>query len=146
MLQGLLLAALLLQATQAAVQPTQAAVQPTQAAVKRIDAKAAGELWKKGYAYLDVRTPEEFATGRVPKSINVPWVLKSPDGKQVQNPKFLQQVRAALPDPATKLIVGCQSGRRSAPAAALLAPHYKNMVENKQGMLGWKAAGLPVAQ
>jgi rhodanese-related sulfurtransferase len=55
-------------------------------------------------------------------------------------------VQAAFPDPATKLLVGCQTGRRSAGAVAALAPHYSRLVENKDGWVGWVAAGLPVAE
>ena len=112
------------------------------AAVQRLDVTSIAKLWRSGYAYLDVRTSEEVAAGRVPKSVNVPWVSRGPTGQQI-NPNFLQQVKAAFPGPSTKLIVACQTGRRSDPAAKLLIAHYPNLVESSSGYVGWVAAGLP---
>lgn len=80
----------------------------------------------------------------MPRSINVPWVSRGPGGQQRRNPNFLQQVKAALPNPAAKFIVACQTGRRSEPAAELLSAHYPNLVESKEGFVGWVKAKLPV--
>jgi rhodanese-related sulfurtransferase len=110
--------------------------------VQRLDTASIAQLWRSGYAYLDVRTPEEMTAGKVPNSVNVPWVSRGPNGQQ-PNPDFLKQVKAAFPDASTRLIVACQTGRRSEAAAKVLAPHYPNMVESKQGYVGWVAAGLP---
>jgi rhodanese-related sulfurtransferase len=113
------------------------------AAVQRLDIATIAQLWRSGYKYLDVRTPAEIAAGSVPGSVNVPWVSRGPGGQQQQNPNFLSQVKAAFPDPSTKLIVACQTGKRSEAAAKLLAPHYPNLVESKEGYVGWVAGGLP---
>jgi rhodanese-related sulfurtransferase len=112
------------------------------AAVQRLDTATIAQLWRSGYAYLDVRTPAEIAAGKVPGSVNMPWVSRGPNGQQ-QNPNFLSQVKAAFPDSSKKLIVACQTGKRSEAAAKLLAPHYPNMVESKEGYVGWVAADLP---
>lgn len=115
---------------------------PAYAAVQRLDTTNIAQLWRSGYAYLDVRTKEEVAAGRVPGSVNMPWISRGPNGQQ-PNPSFLQQVKTAFPDPSTRLIVACQTGRRSEAAAKLLSPHYPNMVESKDGWVGWVAAKLP---
>lgn len=47
-----------------------------EAAVQRLDTASISQLWRSGYAYLDVRTSEEFETGHVPRSVNVPWVQR----------------------------------------------------------------------
>lgn len=47
-----------------------------EAAVQRLDTASIAQLWRSGYAYLDVRTPQEFAAGHVPRAVNVPWVRR----------------------------------------------------------------------
>lgn len=53
---------------------------------------------------LDVRTPEEFARGHIPGSINLP----------------LERIAAADLDPSAMIFTYCHSGARSARAAAAL--------------------------
>jgi 3-mercaptopyruvate sulfurtransferase SseA len=47
-----------------------------EAAVQSLDTASVAQLWRSGYAYLDVRTPQEFAAGHVPRALNVPWVSR----------------------------------------------------------------------
>jgi rhodanese-related sulfurtransferase len=50
----------------------------------------------------------------------------------------------ALPDKATKIIVACASGKRSAAAvAALEGAGYTSLSDMSDGYMGWCAAGLP---
>lgn len=57
-------------------------------------------------AIIDVRTPEEFATGHVPGAINI----------SVESPTFDSEIAALDPGKGTYLIY-CRSGNRSAVAA-----------------------------
>jgi rhodanese-related sulfurtransferase len=111
---------------------------------------------ESGYLYLDVRTPEEFAQGHPQDAFNVPLMLRTAQG-MLENPQFLQVV-AAVFAPDQKLIVGCQTGNRSATAVKKLAQAgYQNLVDQRAGFggrrdpfgrtlePGWKAAGLPCA-
>lgn len=54
---------------------------------------------------IDVRTPEEFAGGHIPRAINLPL-------------QQIDQAAAIVPDKATPLFVYCQSGARSAQAVS----------------------------
>lgn len=57
-----------------------------------------------GAVLVDVRTPEEYAQGHIPGSINIP----------LQN---IFRVEQEIADPQTPLFVYCQSGARSRRAA-----------------------------
>lgn len=122
----------------------------------RVSATEAHALLGEGYAYLDVRTPEEFAAGHPEGAYNVPWQVRSAQGR-VPNPHFLASVRAAFAV-GHKLVIGCQTGSRSRAAAeALIAAGYTAIIEQRAGFegardafgrvvdIGWRAAGLPCA-
>jgi rhodanese-related sulfurtransferase len=113
-------------------------------------------MLESGYAYLDVRTAEEFAQGHPQGAFNVPLRIRSAQGMQ-ENPRFLQ-VDAAAFTPDQKLIVGCQTGSRSATAVKKLADAgYLDLIDQRAGYAGrrdpfgrplepgWQAAGLPCA-
>lgn len=108
---------------------------------------AARLLRDEGYAYLDVRTPQEFGLGHPMGAYNVPFVR----GGEAQ---FLRVVKAVFAADE-KLVVGCHTGNRSQAAAeALLAAGYA-VVEQRAGYAGardpfgrvtergWQAEGLP---
>jgi rhodanese-related sulfurtransferase len=108
----------------------------------RVDSKtAASYLNTRSYVYLDVRTPEEFAEGRVRGAVNIPFTFATG-----LNTKFVEQVRQRFQGSKQLIVLGCRSGNRSARAAALLAPFYPNMVEHADGYIGWVAAKLPVTK
>jgi rhodanese-related sulfurtransferase len=113
-------------------------------------------ITEQGYVYVDVRTVEEFAQGHPAGAYNVPLMLRTPQGMQV-NPRFVQVVSAAFA-PDAKLVLGCKSGTRSLAAAnELLQAGYRNLVEQRAGFSGqrdpfgrvvepgWEACGLPCA-
>lgn len=79
---------------------------------------------------IDVREPDEFAAGRVPGARNIP----------------LQQLRDRLAEiPADQPVaVICQSGRRSAQGAEVLAASGWNAVTVDGGTAAWAQAGLPL--
>lgn len=122
--------------------------------VPRVSPEEAARLMAdEGYAYLDVRTPEEFSLGHPEGAWNVPSVFSTEAGR-VDNADFLRVVRAAFA-PDTKLVVGCHTGNRSQAASALLAAAGFSVVEQRAGYggardafgrvteRGWRAAGLP---
>jgi rhodanese-related sulfurtransferase len=83
------------------------------------------------YLLVDVREPNEVAVEAYPDAVVVPLSGFDPQD---------------LPDPAGKEVVfACRSGKRSVTAS--LAAQAEGFPYDKHlagGMLGWKAAGLPV--
>lgn len=85
---------------------------------------------------VDVRTKEEFATGRLAKAVLIPWTDKD----------FSERAKKEL-DPAKPVLVYCRSGRRSTEAAAELAKlGFKSVRNLKGGITAWTGAGLPVVK
>ena len=79
-----------------------------------------------GYIILDVRRPDEYATGHIPNAINVP------------NESIGTSDIPELPDKDQLIMVYCRSGRRSKEAAEKLVKlGYTNIVEFG-GILDWK--------
>lgn len=79
---------------------------------------------------IDVRTPEEFATGHVPGARNIPLDLLS--------------LESVATDPGQDLYVVCRSGRRSAEASARLHAWGAAPRDVSGGTDAWIAAGFPV--
>lgn len=70
------------------------------------------------YIILDVRTEEEYASGHIPKAINIP------------NETIGTENIEKLPDKEQLILVYCRSGNRSKQAAAKLVNlGYTNVVE-----------------
>ena len=85
---------------------------------ERLDAGAAVTL-------LDVRTEDEFASGHIPGAVCLPLQA------------LPARAAAVLPDKEAEILVYCQSGRRSASAAArLLKMGYSN-VSDFGGIQDW---------
>lgn len=79
-----------------------------------------------GYIILDVRRPDEYATGHIPNAINVP------------NESIGTFEIPELPDKNQLIMVYCRSGRRSKEASEKLVKlGYTNIVEFG-GILDWK--------
>jgi len=110
-----------------------------------------------GAVYLDVRTEAEFEAGHPAGARSVPVVFFDPATRgPVPNPDFVATVERTIPR-STKLLVGCQSGSRSAHACELLVQAGFTDVTNVRGgfggardqsgrvvVPGWREAGLPV--
>ncbi|WP_112313024.1 rhodanese-like domain-containing protein [Pseudogemmobacter bohemicus] len=119
----------------------------------------AWDLVSRGEAVmLDVRTVEERAyVGRVPASLHVAWATGT---SMNRNPHFARQVAALVPDKATRLLLICRSGKRSALAAEALTKagwaQAFSVAEGFEGALdaeghrgcadGWRFHGLPWQQ
>ncbi|BCJ35782.1 hypothetical protein Athai_32850 [Actinocatenispora thailandica] len=89
----------------------------------------AAAAWAAGDLVLDVRTPEEYATGHVAGARNVP----------------LDRLPAAARElPGGQLLTVCTSGGRSWQAAQRLAALGRTALSVRGGTKAWRAAGHPV--
>ena len=93
--------------------------------LQRLDAGTAPLL-------LDVRRPDEFASGHVPKAINIP---------HTEIAKRLDELR---PNLNNEVIVYCESGRRAAIASDILKQAgFTQVIHLKGDMKAWRQHGLP---
>jgi rhodanese-related sulfurtransferase len=87
-----------------------------------------------GTVIIDVRTPEEFASGHVQGALNIP----------VEFADFAQQVSTL--DPAVTYAIYCRSGNRSAVATAEMATMgFMHLYDLDGGFVDLEAAGMPSA-
>jgi rhodanese-related sulfurtransferase len=86
------------------------------------------DLSNVAHQLIDVRTPEEFATGHIAGAVNVP----------------LQELETRLNEisPAQPIVVYCRSGNRSAEAAELLNAAGYSPVYDLGGVIQWTEAGF----
>jgi rhodanese-related sulfurtransferase len=82
---------------------------------------------------LDVREPDEFKKGHVPKAINIPRGML----------EF--KVTQTIPDKNAQILAYCKTGGRSCLACSTLVQMgYKNAVSIAGGWDAWLKAGYPV--
>ena len=80
---------------------------------------------------IDVRTPEEYASGHIPGAVNVPF-------DQVAR-------RIAEIDAPHGVALYCMVGPRARRGeSALIAAGYEQVLHLEGGLAAWQAAGLPV--
>jgi rhodanese-related sulfurtransferase len=79
---------------------------------------------------LDVRTPEEFASGHIPGAVNI--AVESLMSR-------LSEVPQNQP-----VVVYCRSGNRSATAAQILSDAGYANIYDMGAIFDWQAAGLPI--
>ena len=82
---------------------------------------------------LDVRTPQEFASGHIKGAINI----------NVQSVDFQQTAENKLSKDST-ILVYCRSGRRSMKAADILSRIGYKVINLKGGIIDWENDGFPV--
>ena len=82
---------------------------------------------------LDVRSAEEYAQGHIANAENI----------DVQQPDFIDKAKAKL-DHANPVYVYCRSGKRSMWAARKLVKAGYQVVNLRDGIVGWEDAGKPV--
>jgi len=88
-----------------------------------------------GLTVLDVRTPEEFASGHLPGAVLLPVTEVDRDAATV------------LKDRDAPVLVYCRSGARSAAAVAKLkAQGYTRLWDLAGGIIAWQAAGEVVVK
>lgn len=110
-------------------------VAPAPAATwRQVDADGLKAALDAGTVHLlvDVRTPEEFAAGHVPKAVNLPVGDLS------------ARLAELAPHKAEEIYVICQSGGRSARASATLAAAGYTPVDVTGGTGSWKKKGYPI--
>jgi rhodanese-related sulfurtransferase len=85
------------------------------------------------FTILDIRTPEEFAAGKIEGSINIDFYASD----------FRQQLDAL--DKDTHYLVYCNSGNRSGQSLSDFRDLGFTQVDNLDtGIQGWYSAGYPV--
>ena len=97
------------------------------AAYRRVSAEEAQQIMKNesGYRIVDVRTPEEYASGHIPNAICIP------------NESIGKEPPAELSDKKQLLLIYCRSGRRSKEASnKLVELGYENVVDFG-GIIDW---------
>jgi rhodanese-related sulfurtransferase len=84
-------------------------------------------------AVIDVREPDEFASGHVPGAVNVPLATVG--------------TWAATQPKDAPCVVICQSGRRSVAASEVLVKQgFKEVINVAGGTAAWIEQGLPVSK
>jgi rhodanese-related sulfurtransferase len=102
---------------------TSAALPPSGA----VDAATARRLVAAGVTVVDVRTPEEFASGHVPGAVNIPH-------------DQMAARHGEIGPPATPVLLYCRSGRRSGIAAGTLAEQGFTAVWDMRTYDAWVAS------
>ena len=74
---------------------------------------------------IDVRTPEEHKSLRIPGSLLIP------------DYEIKEKIEDSVPDKDTTIIVYCRSGNRSSSAAKTLMQMGYNKVLNLGGIINW---------
>lgn len=117
---------------------TQKLVANAKLEITEIDVQSAKQIiHSESPILLDVREPDEFAQGHLSGAINVPrGVLEF--NVDPLNPA----ANTALTDRATKIIVYCRSGARSALAVQTLRTlGYEHISSMSGGFVAWMSAG-----
>ncbi|HEX4354503.1 MAG TPA: rhodanese-like domain-containing protein, partial [Polyangiales bacterium] len=95
--------------------------------------EAARAMREEAAVYIDVRTVAEFELGHPAGAHNVPWTLELAGEP---NREFVSIIERHFRR-HQRLIVGCQSGKRSGPAsAALIAAGFEHVFEQRAGYAG----------
>ena len=94
-----------------------------------------------GTLLLDIREREEFATGHIPGSINVPrGILEA--ATEWNYPETVEELVLARQKP---VVVICRSGNRSAMAAETLGMlGYENVISLRLGIRAWNDDVMPL--
>jgi rhodanese-related sulfurtransferase len=102
-------------------------VEQVVAKYNRIDAKTAKEAFdtQSDIYIIDVRTPEEFNSGHVINSINIPLDI------------IVRTTLEKYPNKEEKLYLYCRSGNRSSQAAKLLVKQGYTNVYDFGGIISW---------
>ncbi|WP_285247104.1 rhodanese-like domain-containing protein [Pseudarthrobacter sp. efr-133-R2A-89] len=97
---------------------------------KTISVAQAKDLLGSGATFIDVRSTQEWRTGRAPQAKHVPLDRLQAGTAGIQKTR--------------PVIAICASGVRSASAARLLATEGYDAYSVRGGMAAWRQAGEPV--
>lgn len=95
----------------------------------------ASELMKKdpSIVVLDIRTPDEYATGHIPKSVNINFKADN----------FAEELKNL--NPAKTYLVHCRSGGRSTSSLKTFSElKFHHIIHLDGGMMDWGKEQLPV--
>lgn len=111
---------------------TDSGVRDVPTAVREITPAEAQVQVSKAYSqFVDVRTPEEYASGHAPRAINIPLDTLDANLDRLERNEPIYFI--------------CESGNRSKKAAdKLKEAGFNNVASVQGGTAAWKAAGLPV--
>ncbi len=98
------------------------------AEVPTIHAGGVDALVAQGWRLLDVRTDEEWASGRIPGSLHVP----------------MDEVVERIDEIGDRTLVVCAVGGRSARVTLYLVGHGREALNVEGGVHGWAAGGGPI--
>jgi rhodanese-related sulfurtransferase len=98
------------------------------AEVPTIHAADVPGLVDQGWRLVDVRTDEEWASGRIPGSLHVP----------------MDQVVARVEEVGDRVLVVCAVGGRSARVTQYLRGQGREALNVEGGVHGWAAGGGPI--
>ena len=84
------------------------------------------------YNLIDVRSPQEFATNRINKAVNI----------DVNGSSFNEKISVLEKD--VPVLVYCKSGGRSATAADQLVTNGFTVYELEGGIINWQSQGLEI--
>jgi rhodanese-related sulfurtransferase len=96
--------------------------------VPTIHARDVDALVAQGWCLLDVRTDEEWASGRIPGSLHIP----------------MDQVVARLEEVGDRVLCVCAVGGRSARVTQYLKAQGREAVNVEGGVHGWASGGGPI--
>ena len=96
--------------------------------IPTISARDVDPLLAQGWRLLDVRTDEEWASGRIPGSLHIP----------------MDQLVARLDEVGDRVLCVCAVGGRSARVTQYLKAQGREAVNVDGGVHGWAAGGGPI--
>lgn len=102
--------------------------------VRLVDVTEANELLAAGdRIVIDVRTPQEYAEGRLAGARMI----------DIQSPTFADEIKEL--DPDASYLVYCRTANRSAGARRLMTElGFRDVADIEGGVVAWSAAGLPL--
>jgi len=112
-----------------------ALVDAAKSRVQQIDIAGYQKMQREGHLLIDVREDREWEAGHAAGSIHM------------SKGTIERDIETRVPDPATKMVLYCGGGYRSALAAdALRQMGYRDVISLDGGWRAWNEAGLPVTK
>ncbi len=104
-----------------------------QSSIEQIDSKKVVQLIEQGVTVIDIRTPDEYASGHIPDVIHIDFYDDS----------FLEKMKAN--DIDKPIVIHCASGGRSAKAAKMLnEAGFSKIYDYTGGFSDWSSKGLKI--
>ena len=137
---GLLLTSILLVGCSSTAQDQTLGTKAGTQNIKEISPQEAETLIKNhtandDFAIIDVRTPQEYATGHIPQAINLDY----------RSQTFSEEIGKL--DKSEAYVIYCQSGNRSGKALDVMKGlGFKEVYGITGGITQWSAEGLPIVR